>query len=144
MVSIASAAVGMLGTRSPRQVPRDLASAQQAALALPMVRTRGIPTERISSDSAALWRRFVRCSGRADRRACVVVDDRPFTWVRVVLVAPDTARVEVRDYELVRLSCPGQRVFDPPFVGAVRVERSQLVYRAGAWVPHGRRQAIVC
>ena len=98
----------------------------------------------IVADSAELWRRFVRCSGRAKSRHCELKGATTVVMFLVTLPTTDSAAVEVREYQMILERCPSRTPIIPPRVGVAHVEYWAFLFKDGRWQPTGRPSTIAC
>ena len=98
----------------------------------------------IVADSAELWRRFVRCRGRAKSRHCALKGATKVTMFLVTLPTSDSAAVEVREYQMIAERCPSRTPIVPPRLGVAHVEYWAFRFRDGRWQSSGRPSTIAC
>jgi hypothetical protein len=129
---------------SRAQAPRTLDGARAAALAA--LRVRGGPSALapIVADSAELWRRFVRCRGRATSRQCTLHGVAAVTMLFVSLPTPDSATVVVREYRMIAERCPSRTPIVPPRLGVAHVEFWSIRFSQGQWRQIGNISGVAC
>jgi hypothetical protein len=130
--------------RLAAQEPQTEAGARSAATQLVKQRGRGVDSLRVVADSATLYRDFVRCREVAAREVCALTDNRAVHMVLVRLVAPDTAAVEERTYEMHSRRCPGGAPFESPRIMVGSGGTWRMVYRGGRWVGDGLGRGWIC